>query len=273
VNIQEYISSGILEHYVLGLVSEEERLEVARNVAQYPEIKAELEAIEAALNTYAQNEALPMRSGLQEEILNKIDDLQKNPIPPTPLEKMAPRSRFGTIGLGLLALALGIVALLIYQNLKTSQNTLLTTEQRLEQIEDNCNSRIEYLQYQLNILRDPSIQITKMRKGDLSNPDVSTAAIANVYNNPDEEKVYIDLLQLPTPPTGKQYQLWGIRIVNGELQPTSMGIIASDTAAGVFTEMKYLENVDVYAISLENLGEQETPDLTQIYVLGETKAS
>lgn len=269
MNIQDYISSGVLEHYVLGLLSEAERSEVERNVMEYPEIKVELEAIEAALNTYAQSESLPMREGLQEEILNKIDDLQKPLIVTQSSSNVTTRSPLPIIGFILLSLILGIAAFLNNKKLKDTQNQLQTTKNRLVLIEENCNSRIEYLQDQINLLRDPSMETTKMQKGDLSNPNVPEAAIANVYNNPETQEIYVDLIELPTPPTDKQYQLWGIRIIDGEMQPISMGIITPDTAAGAFTKMRYLENVDVYAISLENLGEQEVPDLTQIYVLGE----
>jgi hypothetical protein len=40
VNIQEYISSGIIESYVLGLASDEERREFEQTCAQYPEVLA-----------------------------------------------------------------------------------------------------------------------------------------------------------------------------------------------------------------------------------------
>ncbi|MEM8526945.1 MAG: anti-sigma factor [Bacteroidota bacterium] len=266
MNTQEYIASGVLEHYVLGLLTEAEQREVEQNAIAYPEVKAELEAIEESLNTYAQSEAVPMREGLSAAILSRIDELENVKFLSS---KTTSRSPLPVIGVILFSFLLGTVVFLNNKKLESTQEQLQITENRLVQIQKNCNSRIKYLQDQINLLRDPSIKTTKMQKGELSNPEVPEAAIANVYNNPETEEVYVDLIELPAPPTGKQYQLWGIRIVDGELQPTSMGIITPDTATGVFTKMKYLENVDVYAISLEDLGEQEVPDLRQIYVLGE----
>jgi anti-sigma factor RsiW len=47
VNIKDYISSGILEAYVLGELPEQERAEVERNLSLYPELKKELAQVEA----------------------------------------------------------------------------------------------------------------------------------------------------------------------------------------------------------------------------------
>ncbi|WP_338038974.1 hypothetical protein [Maribacter litopenaei] len=49
MDVQEYIASGILELYVAGILSEKENLEVHTYAQEYPEIKAEIEAIEAAV--------------------------------------------------------------------------------------------------------------------------------------------------------------------------------------------------------------------------------
>ena len=46
---KEYLNSGILELYVLGLTSEEENKEINQMVQIYPELNVELEAITQAL--------------------------------------------------------------------------------------------------------------------------------------------------------------------------------------------------------------------------------
>ena len=46
MNVEAYISSGILEAYALGELSEQERAEVEKNLAQYPALRKELALIE-----------------------------------------------------------------------------------------------------------------------------------------------------------------------------------------------------------------------------------
>ena len=46
MNIKEYISSGVLESYVLGELSAEERVDVEKKLLLYPELKKVLTLIE-----------------------------------------------------------------------------------------------------------------------------------------------------------------------------------------------------------------------------------
>ncbi|WP_443937796.1 hypothetical protein [Pedobacter sp. MW01-1-1] len=52
-NLKAYIESGILELYVLGVLSTAERTNVQGFANLYPEIRLEIEAIEIALKQYA----------------------------------------------------------------------------------------------------------------------------------------------------------------------------------------------------------------------------
>ena len=54
MNIKEYISSGILEAYVLGALSEEEQVQVVADIAAYPELAAEVAAIETTMQQFAE---------------------------------------------------------------------------------------------------------------------------------------------------------------------------------------------------------------------------
>lgn len=49
MNVTDYIQSGILELYVLGMASDEERREVDRMAGLYPEVAQEIDQITAAL--------------------------------------------------------------------------------------------------------------------------------------------------------------------------------------------------------------------------------
>ena len=55
MNTQEYISSGIVESYVLGLASEEERREFEKMCNQHPEVLAARNAFEIALEDFGEN--------------------------------------------------------------------------------------------------------------------------------------------------------------------------------------------------------------------------
>jgi hypothetical protein len=68
-----YIESGILELYVLGDLSLQQRHEVEGMAAKYPKIKQEILAIEIAIEKHAQHHAMSPSKKLSDEILSKLE--------------------------------------------------------------------------------------------------------------------------------------------------------------------------------------------------------
>lgn len=71
-DIRAYIETGILELYVLGDISPEEKLQVEGMAEKYPEIKAEIAEIEKALEAYALQNAVEPSNQLREQVLNSL---------------------------------------------------------------------------------------------------------------------------------------------------------------------------------------------------------
>ena len=63
---EEYISSGLLEAYLLGLVSDEDKREVERTVAAHPEIGLYLDKLEVKLESQFLQGAVPPPPALRE---------------------------------------------------------------------------------------------------------------------------------------------------------------------------------------------------------------
>ena len=61
-DIKAYIESGILELYVLGDVSPEERRQVEEMAVKHPAVKAELDEIERSMEFYAEQNAVDRKS-------------------------------------------------------------------------------------------------------------------------------------------------------------------------------------------------------------------
>lgn len=77
MNVQEYIASGILQEYCLGLLTEEEKTNVENNCRLYPVLKAELEACQAALDSYARQFTAPPDPGLKNTIWNLLENVNR----------------------------------------------------------------------------------------------------------------------------------------------------------------------------------------------------
>ena len=89
MNIQEYISSGIVESYVLGLASEEERKEFEQYCNQYPELLKARTAFELSLEQQAMAHAIAPDAGLKSKLMDAIGQTATVvPMHPTPVRKM-----------------------------------------------------------------------------------------------------------------------------------------------------------------------------------------
>lgn len=68
----KYIESGVLEEYCLGLLSEEEEAYLIQLTMLYPEVKAELTAIEIAMEKMAVLNAVEPNPSVKQKVLSAI---------------------------------------------------------------------------------------------------------------------------------------------------------------------------------------------------------
>lgn len=75
LNIQQYIASGIIESYVLGLASPEEASQLERLLPFYPELQAALSDFGFQLELFAIQHEEPPPPGLFQKIQDRVRDL------------------------------------------------------------------------------------------------------------------------------------------------------------------------------------------------------
>jgi len=72
MDVQKYIESGVLEQYCLGLLDEEEQAYLIQMTMLYPEVKAELTAIELAFEELSAIGAVEPPNNLKQNILTVL---------------------------------------------------------------------------------------------------------------------------------------------------------------------------------------------------------
>jgi anti-sigma-K factor RskA len=253
MNVKEYIESGILELYILGVLPEAQREEVDAYATQYDEIRSEIDRLEATLITYAQSNAVPVTTKQKSNILDEIDTFQNS------VSSTGFSSSFSTkwiwILSALLVLAVGSMLFLLLQQ-QTTRHSLETAQAELAQqivLCDSIQSTNEVLNQKINVLLDPRTEATRMNQEE-------SEIYAVLYRNKETQIAYLDVNQLPTPPSGKQYQFWYI----SDGVPQSIGIF--ELQAALLT-VDFVEQASAFAISLENRGGSETP--TDIRFVGQ----
>jgi anti-sigma-K factor RskA len=244
LDIKAYIESGILEQYLLGQLSADEAREVEAYARQYPAIRAELDAIERSLESYAQLHGKTPPAGTLGRILQKINA----PVTTAISSNQVLQNRLRLIRGIAAVFVLFSLGLATYIGLDKQKQTQV--KQQLLAC-DTLAQELAVLQQELNFLKDIDTRPVVMNG-------------TPVAPNADSRRVYLGNLDLPVPPVGKQYQLWAI--VNDT--PVSMGVFDLPARAGAFLEVPFVADAQAFAISLEDAGGKATPTLEQIVVLG-----
>ncbi|NJC24568.1 anti-sigma factor [Neolewinella antarctica] len=278
MDTNQYIASGVLELYVLDLLdTSAQREEVERYVAEYPEIKRELFEIETALEAYALANARPLPAALLVPLLVSIRDTMPptvDPVEPPMATESAPTSpptADASTALPwlpwVLAAVLALVAAYLYFNGKSQVGEIEQERSELESefavLQEECDETSTALQgsQELNqLLTNPAT-----RNVILAGSDNAPGSQAIVFHNVERDQTKFRATNLPTPPTGRQYQLWAI----GDDGPVSIAVLDENLDADVLLDVDFVATAGTFAITLEETGGKPTPDLSQLQVIGE----
>lgn len=259
MDIKKYIESGILENYILGLTSEKESQEVQKYAAQYPEIRKELDEIERSLEIYAEANKIKAPAGLEAKILEKIEDSGNLPPNDPPVSG---NNRSISILLGFLFLISAVALFFFYNSNRALHEANDDLHSQLDSLKNDCQQtaiELQLLRDELEIIRAEGNE-TIIMKGTEKVP----LARANIHWNKETQKSYLDIINLPAPPSDKQYQLWAI--VNGV--PTDMGVFDIKIDSTALQEVPFIENASAFAVTLEQKGGSPTPTLEEMVVIG-----
>ena len=259
MNIKEYISSGVVESYVLGMLSAQEKFDFEQYCEVYPELKAARNAFELAIEKQAMENAVAPPANVKEKVFSAI---QKNPASNTSkIVSIEPTIRRSP-GLGWIAaasiilfLVTGYFAYTLYNQNKNLNTSLKTLEVKVDQME----------QYQ-KIMSDPNVAVVNMVAM------TPAKASASIYWDSTSSDVYLLIKNMPQLPSDKQYQLWSIiNGQNGQLQPSSLGLFDAGENQKVILKMSNVKKADAFAITIEKRGNTEGPNLEQLQSMGKTK--
>ncbi|MCE7041208.1 anti-sigma factor domain-containing protein [Dyadobacter sp. CY312] len=288
MNIQAYIESGILEEYVLGTVSPQEKQEVECMSHIYPEIKEELLRTESALEEYALKHQTAPPASLKDSIFAQMnfdstdsaevsdeettnsEDIRNGEFVEIPvtaeeapivtdvfsktqIREVTPFwAKLAVAATVLLALFAGWAATEV-SGTKKSNEALASEIQELKKTTD-------YSQQLAAMYRDQRYKVIRLA-GLPKSPESSVAA----FWDPKTNEVMLDVKKLPPAPAGKQYQLWSI--VDGK--PMDNGMLDDEFENKLLRMKETRSGAVAFAITLEKEGGNPTPTMEEMYVMGE----
>lgn len=280
MNAQEYIASGLLEAYVYGILPEAEAADVERAIIQYPEVKAEVAAIEETMLHLATEGAVNPPAHLKEDIWNAINSgEQKTIVPPAIPEPVIPsqqpitsktiplqRSPFAwQMAAAIAVLIASLIGNVVLMNSRNkAEQQALALQQRMDTLskeQQQLATIVRQHQHEAEMISDPEMKSVVMQTMQKDHPMAAT-----LYWNKSKSVAYVSVQKLPAPPDGMQYQLWAI----ADGKPVDLGVLTNETIGkqGMEKVSKAVTDGQAFAISLEKAGGSPVPTMERIYVMG-----
>lgn len=261
MNPSEYIASGAIEAYLMGLADGEDQQLHEQMEAAYPEVKVAREALELELEKAAMQQPT-VNDALQQQIKQQLKagkllaetaaPANTFQIPPAP----KPIRWFRTALAASVLLLMGSILLNFvywskFTDYKKRYAALVADQQTLM-------ARTKSMEASMKMLAGPD-----MKPVLLQGTPEHAGMQATVYWAQKSKDVYLVVNNLPAPPKGKQYQLWAQ--VGDEMVDAGLLEWNGETAVA---HMKNTPTATAFAISLENEGGSKTPTLTEVMVIG-----
>ncbi len=269
MDTKEFIASGILEHYVLGVTSPQETAEVESRAAADSEIWKELEALRTSIEEYALQFEKQPPEALKARIMTEIagnanfsvqtaavadaeleNHSQSNIKPLNPQSKIENRKSNLAIAASVALLISLLGNLLFYNNWqKTEEKLAISENQNVKIAGDLKVTQASYVAVNQEIRLIESADYQKIKvAGTPDSPNLK----AVIYWNKAKSEVYLSgLSELPAISADQQYQLWAI--IDGK--PIEAGLISGSDS---LQQLKSFAKADAFAISLEAKGGSTT---------------
>jgi len=261
VNIKEYISSGVVEGYVLGLLTAQERFEFEQYCEAYPELKEARTAFELALEKQAMENSIVPPADLKQKIASKIFDENKT-APIIPIQT-APSRKFNWARF-VAAASIVLLAGSIWWNMNLRNENDKLKDDNLAIQNDLKISQDSIAQI---IAMANHIQKEGMKMVGLNGTANSPRSFATVYWDTTSHDVYLLVNNLPTPASDEQYQLWALLKTNNQLQTIDLGMLQLSQKPLQVYKMTNAQSAQAFAITLEKKDGNPEPNLQKIYVM------
>lgn len=270
MNTKEYISSGIIESYILGLASPEEAGILECVMKNNAEVKDAFEEAQKTLEDLATVQAVEPAADLKSKIWDKIQKEQTiEEIQPVVSQNKSTvnsekevkeitvqkNNTWKTYAIAASVLFLVSIAGNLFWINNQSKNKANIA--KLETEKQSKDLALQKMNEKWHMLSNPDMQMVMLR-----GVEKHTDSKAMVFWNKNTKEVYLNAEELPKAPAGMQYQLWAI----ADGKPVSAGMYTKEKDSKI--ALANIPNAQAFAITLEKEGGSKAPTMENMYVMG-----
>jgi len=262
VNVEKYISSGILEAYLLGELSHQERAEVEQAAEGSSEIREELALIEQTMESLVFAMAKAPRPHVKDQLLGRLEE-------EAPVVSIRRNNSFNllryaaaaSVFISLVSVTLAYTYWKKWQNAESQLAEMITQNAQFAENYNTVNLRLNTLQNSLAVMNN-----SEFERVEMNGTDNDPQALATVYWNEASKEVFLSIQNLKNLSKDQQYQLWAI--IDGK--PVDAGVFEYDPSNNPYlVQMKPIgSGAAAFAVTIEPRGGSENPSLETMQVIG-----
>ena len=243
----------MLELYVLGLLSDEERAGIVTALSEYPELRQELAAIEAALEVYGKTAAIAPAANVKDRVMRDVQDslpesVRKNP-------RGSGRGGQGLWSIIAILATLGLIVSLFFLNQRNRELKSVTSDNNTAL--DSCAQQNAILGQRVELLEKllaPGSQIIPLQP-----TEVFADLQLYLYPNASTGDNFIQLVNVPAISEDQSFQLWALK---SGADPQPLDVFQADGEA--ILEVAFVPDAENYAITIEPRGGSQVPTLENL---------
>lgn len=262
MNVEEYISSGILESYVMDQLSDQARMKVEKAIEESSEIREEVARIEHSFEALAFATAVEPKASLKSSILDQLTEKKEAPVVKMQQKAESPFLKYAVAASIIVALSAAVIAFNYWNKWQDAENKLATIIAQNQDFAANYNS----VNQQLDDLKE-SVAImnsSQYKRVIMYGTDNAPNALATIYWNESAQKVFLSIQNLMELSQDQQYQLWAI--IDGN--PVDAGIFDPSIESNLMKMKNIGSGAAAFAITIEPRGGSENPSLETMQVVG-----
>ncbi len=262
---KKILQSGILEQYVLGLVSEEESAKVEEYMIAYPEVHEKVQRLRSCMEHYTglhdisspkdpcKEFSLPNceeLSGKARERCLSVETKFGKPQQKRQLAEMHSHTRLLTALASISILFFAGLSIHFYQKQVDGACALAKIKEQLCELKDRHTVVVSQMQTTTTdnaLLKDAVTQ-----KMNMKGVGVMPEAEVIVYYNPIQKRTILDPVSLPKAPKDHYYQLWA----EVDDRVVDMGTIDQRIKASGLISVDYVANANNFTITLKSNSDQ-----------------
>lgn len=243
--LHTFLSSDLLNKYLVGETSLDENQKVEHFISNYPEAKEAYENLQNNFEIIAKAGAIDVPNDVLSKILKSLDEDKDTKV--IQLVHKRKISWFSIAASVAAILFAGSTFMLYQKNLQLIDENNVVVEEIFDlrkDIEYN-NSKLSELSEQLMKLNNPDAK-KYVFNGNERAKNLKTVA----YINPVDKTSMIDVITLPQLPEEQQYQIWA------ELQDRMVNLGILDESDRKLKQIPYVEDALALSIKIGKKGEQ-----------------